>query len=78
MQVTKPAYFDKFRCLAGACPDSCCHEWAVVVDEESAQRYRALEGELGQRLRAVLAEEDGDTILTLQPGGRCPMWPSRC
>ena len=74
MQVTKPAYFDKFRCLAGACPDSCCHEWAVVVDEDSAARYRSLEGELGQRLRAVLAQEDGDTILTLQAGGRCPMW----
>ena len=74
MQITKPAYFDSFCCVAGACPDSCCHQWAVVVDEASAARYQALAGDLGQRLREVLAQEDGDTILTLQPDGRCPMW----
>lgn len=74
MQLVKPTYFDTFRCLAGACPDSCCHQWAVVVDEDSAMRYRALEGPLGDRLRQVLAQEDGDTILTLEPSGRCPMW----
>lgn len=74
MQVIKPTYFDTFRCLAGACPDSCCHEWAVVVDGDAARRYRSLDGELGQRLRQVLAEEDGDTVLTLSPDGRCPMW----
>lgn len=76
MQVTKPHYFDSFRCLAGACPDSCCHEWAVVVDDASAARYRALEGPLGQRLCQVMAQEDGDIILTLEPNGRCPMWRS--
>ena len=74
MQVIKPSYYDEFRCLAGACPDSCCHEWAVVVDDRSAARYRALEGELGQALRAAMQEEDGDIILTLRPDGRCPMW----
>lgn len=76
MQVTKPCYYDSFRCLADRCPDSCCHQWAVVVDDASAARYRALEGPLGDRLRQVLAEEEGDTILTLEPDGRCPMWRS--
>ena len=74
MQITKPTYFDQFRCLAGACPDSCCHEWTIVVDDESAQRYRALPGELGDRLRSAMEEEDGDTILRLTPDRRCPMW----
>lgn len=74
MQVIKPSYYDEFHCLAGACPDSCCHEWAVVVDDASAARYRALEGELGQALRDTMQEEDGDIILTLRPDGRCPMW----
>ena len=74
MQITKPSYYDQFRCLASACPDSCCQEWAVVVDEESQSRYRALEGPLGDRLRQAMREEDGDTILALEPNGRCPMW----
>lgn len=73
MILRKPAYFDTFRCIAGACPDSCCKDWAVQVDETSAAYYRSLPGELGDCLRDVLQEEDGDTILTITDG-RCPMW----
>lgn len=74
MQIIKPSYYDRFHCLAGACPDSCCHEWTVVVDEQSAARYRALSGQLGDRLRGVLSVEEGETILALTSDGRCPMW----
>lgn len=73
MEVTKPDYFDRFRCLAGECPDSCCKDWQVQVDEASARRYRALPGALGEELRAALRQEDGETYLTVQDG-RCPMW----
>ena len=51
MDISKPSYYDAFRCLAGSCPDSCCKEWDVDVDDASAARYRALPGPLGQRLR---------------------------
>ena len=54
MTITKPAYYDTFRCIAAACPDSCCKEWAVQVDDTSAAYYRSLPGLLGDRLRQVL------------------------
>ena len=73
MKITKPAYFDTFRCIAGACPDSCCKEWDVLVDPEAAAFYRALPGALGDRLRSVLKDEDGDTVMTIIDR-RCPMW----
>ena len=73
MEVAKPDYFDRFRCLAGECPDSCCKDWQVQVDEAAARRYRALPGALGEELRAALRQEDGETYLTVQDG-RCPMW----
>ena len=73
MLISKPHYFDSFRCIASACPDSCCKEWAVQVDEVSAAYYRSLPGDLGDRLRQVLTEEDGDTVMTIE-NGRCPMW----
>ena len=63
MQITKPYYFDSFRCIAGACPDSCCKEWDVQVDPEFAAYYRGLTGALGDRLRSVLKDEDGETYL---------------
>lgn len=73
MWETKPDYFDSFRCIASRCPDSCCHEWEVQVDADTAHRYRELPGALGDRLREVLREENGEYLMTLQQG-RCPMW----
>lgn len=73
MYITKPEYFDRFRCIAGDCPDSCCKEWKVQVDEASAEYYRSLSGALGDRLREVLHTEDGETVMTITDG-RCPMW----
>ena len=73
MKITKSAYFDTFRCVAERCPDSCCHEWDVLIDPESAARYGALEGPLGDDLRRLMTEENGETYMLLQQG-RCPMW----
>ena len=73
MLITKPAYYDSFRCIASACPDSCCKEWDVLVDEASAAYYRNLPGQLGDDLRNVLHDEDGCTVMTITDG-RCPMW----
>ena len=77
MQITKPYYFDSFRCIAGDCPDSCCKEWDVQVDAASASYYRNLTGPLGDRLREVLHDEDGETVMTITEG-RCPMWRADC
>ncbi len=73
MKLSCPSYYDDFRCIASACPDSCCKEWSVCVDAESAEFYRGLPGPLGDRLRQVLVEEDGDTVMKIE-NGRCPMW----
>ena len=73
MLIRKPSYFDTFRCIAGDCPDSCCKEWDVQVDAAAAACYRSLSGDLGDRLREVLYDEDGETYMAILDG-RCPMW----
>lgn len=73
MKLIKPSYFDTFRCIAGLCPDSCCKEWDVLVDPEKAAFYRSIPGPLGDRLRQVLTEEDGETYMLIE-NRRCPMW----
>ena len=74
MLLRYPAYFEDFRCIAGACPDSCCKEWEVLVDDESAARYLAMPGELGEDLRRRLyQDETGEWYLKIVEG-RCPMW----
>ncbi len=73
MDVTKPHYYDSFRCLAGRCPDSCCKEWDVDVDDASAARYRSLPGPLGELLRRALKDTEYGVQMTAE-NHRCPMW----
>ena len=73
MILRKSAYFDDFSCIASRCPDSCCKEWDVQVDAVSAEYYRSLSGDLGDRLRSVLQDVDGEAVMTIE-NGRCPMW----
>ncbi len=67
-----PEYFDRFHCLAGACPDTCCGQWAIVVDDAAKKRYLSVEGPLGEELSKALTEQDGETCMVLKDG-RCPL-----
>lgn len=73
MEIYYPGYYHSFHCIAAACPDSCCKEWAVDVDAQAAQAYRALPGALGDRLRRVLRDTGDGTVMEIE-NGRCPMW----
>ena len=73
MKIWTPEYFHHFRCIAGNCPDSCCKEWEVDVDDAAAVFYRNLEGPLGDRLRQVLTDTEDGTLMQIE-NGRCPMW----
>ena len=73
MKILTPNYYPAFRCIASACPDSCCKEWEVDVDDTAAAFYRTLEGPLGDRLRQVMKDTEDGTVMTIQDG-RCPMW----
>lgn len=73
MKLYTPDYYSKFRCIASACPDSCCQEWEICVDDEAAARYRALPGALGEHLRQVLRDTEDGTMMTIE-NRRCPMW----
>ena len=72
MLTRTPDYYSDFRCLAGACPHTCCAKWEVVIDPDTAARYAGMEGPLGDRLRSALVrDEEGDWCFPLQ-GERCP------
>lgn len=73
MDVFYPSYYKQFSCIASACPDSCCKEWEVDLDDTTAAYYRSLSGPLGDALRQVLKDTENGTAMTIQ-NGRCPMW----
>ncbi len=72
MLETKPAYYDRFSCLCGACPDTCCGMWQVVIDPDALALYQSTGGPLGERLRAALTEQDGEPCFAMEQG-RCAM-----
>ena len=68
MRLCTPDYYDSFTCIAGACPDSCCKEWDVLVDPDKAAFYRSLPGNLGDRLRQVLKTAKISPVNLAGPG----------
>ena len=75
MKIIKPNYYKDFKCIAGACPDSCCQGWDVDADEASLAFYQTLDSslEIKQRIDRVLDKDEFDnTIFTLAPKKRCP------
>ncbi len=58
MKYTIPHYFEQFRCTAAECVDTCCAGWAIMIDEESLEKYKNTEGPLGNRLHNSINWEE--------------------
>ena len=51
MLYTIPDYYHEFTCIAGACEDTCCAGWQIVVDKESLEKYKKVPGTFGERVK---------------------------
>ena len=68
MEYAIPHYFEQFRCVAEKCEDTCCAGWAIMIDEDSLQTYKRVQGAFGNRLRNSVDWERG---CFFQYGRRC-------
>ncbi|WP_349948031.1 flagellin lysine-N-methylase [Lacrimispora sp. BS-2] len=68
MQFTIPHYYNKFRCVAGECPDTCCAGWAIMIDDLTKRRYQMRKDAFGRRLNHWIDWKNGSFK---QCGGRC-------
>ena len=50
MQITRPDFYKEFSCIAGACPDTCCAGWQIMIDEKSLKKYKKFKGTFRNRL----------------------------
>ena len=66
-----PDFYDAFCCTAERCRHTCCRGWEIDIDADTAARYRAMEGPLGERLRAAIDWSDGASF-RLTEDERCP------
>lgn len=72
MRESRLSYMESFHCVGGDCPDTCCRDWEVVLDPETAACYRTVPGRLGEEIRAAMTELDGEPCFFLRDG-LCPM-----
>lgn len=79
MKFRYPAYYEKFRCIADRCEDTCCAGWEIDIDDASYAYYMSVEGEFGERLRRSIREyePDGEDVyeqhgFILKEHRRCP------
>lgn len=80
MITVTPSFFSDFKCIAGACPDSCCQGWEVDADDESLRYYKSLKGDsdIRKRIDSVLDKDEfGNTIFRLTDKKRCPFLNSK-
>lgn len=56
MILRYPAYYEQFKCIAGACEDTCCAGWEIDIDDESYEYYQQVSGEFGDRLKENIKE----------------------
>lgn len=73
MILRTPSFYKDFKCIAGACPDSCCQGWEVDADEQSLEYYKNLTGDIRKKIDSVLDKDEfGNTIFKLADKKRCP------
>ncbi len=68
MILRKPDFYDKFKCTASHCSDTCCVGWEIDIDKTSQDSYSKVKGPFGDKLRTNI--EDGH--FRLLPHDRCP------
>ena len=72
MKQIAPHYFKEFKCIADKCKHNCCKEgWEIDIDKKTAEYYKNLPGELGEKLRKNMNFSDICSFI-LNENKTCP------
>lgn len=72
MLLEYPLFYPDFACIGKACKDSCCRDWLIDIDFDTAEKYQRMGGALGEKLRKKLHKKDGEFYFEVEKDGRCP------
>lgn len=72
MIIKYPTYYKNFKCIANDCTDTCCVDWQVIVDKDTACFYNTLNTEFGEKIRSKMyCDQDNDVVFENE-NNRCP------
>lgn len=69
MVYSYPNYYEKFQCVAGACIDTCCSQWQIVIDDASLEKYLDYKGKYRQALHKNIDWKEG--VFKHNKRGKC-------
>lgn len=70
MSTLYPDYYERFRCTADQCPITCCQEWKISVDDDTLNRWAALNPPVDSS--AFTRIQDGQRVIALDKHHVCP------
>ena len=74
MKTVTLGIYDKFSCLAGECPSTCCSGWKIRIAEEDYRRFQNLSPEwLRQDVLSHIEQKDSTYYFQNRKDGRCAM-----
>ena len=65
-----PDYYKEFECIKGECRHNCCIGWEIEIDSDTAEKYKSVGGELGDRLKRCI--DWNEPCFILGENERCP------
>lgn len=66
MKFKVPDYFNEFSCIGGACEDTCCAGWEIVIDDKTFNKYKNVKGDFKKILDENIIKSDEDNIFRLK------------
>lgn len=72
MKIVYPDYYKEFECIKEKCKHNCCIGWEIDIDKDTFEHYKKIPGEMGDKLRKGIEEENGEVHFKLTDGERCP------
>lgn len=71
MKVHELSFYSQFQCTMGNCPNTCCHGWQIILDDETVKKYMTRTDLHGFRLRSSLKRQNG-AVMFKDSRGKCP------
>ncbi len=72
MKEITPDFYKDFHCIGGACRHNCCIGWDVEIDEDTADFYRSIGGEMGKRFAKEVRYGKEGAAFRMGADRRCP------
>lgn len=64
--------YEKFKCIGGSCPDSCCVGWTIPLNRETIEQYEKMQSSYSDKVLENIEYTGENYRIKTGETGRCP------